>query len=138
MKNMKQLATTKGSKFDGVTIGEVLKMVSTTWKITLFLNKQFCHSHIFFKRILIREPYTLLRYSIQTLMSKKDEEMNLKRMVNGNQGLKSFDNTGNVIIYYFAMVLCNTMIIFIKFIIIRNALLIFAKRKKIVHNHQHN
>jgi hypothetical protein len=30
MKNMMQLATTKGSKYDGVTIGEVLKMVSTT------------------------------------------------------------------------------------------------------------
>lgn len=64
--------------------------------------------------------------------------MNLKKKVNGNQSLKSFDNTGNVIIYHWAMVLCNTMIIYFKFIIIRNALLILAKRKKIVHNHRHN
>jgi hypothetical protein len=76
---MKQLATTKGSKFDGVTIGEVLKMVSTTWKITLFLNKQICHSHIFFKRILVREPYILSRYSIQTLMSKKGQGNELEK-----------------------------------------------------------
>jgi hypothetical protein len=36
----------------------------------------------------------------------------------------------DVIIHYWAIVLCNTMIIYIKFIIIRNALLILVKRKK--------
>jgi hypothetical protein len=46
---MMQLATTKGSKYDGVTVGEVLKMVSTTWKITFFETNKFV-IHTFFQK----------------------------------------------------------------------------------------
>jgi hypothetical protein len=75
-------------------------------------------------------PYILSRYSIQTLISKKGQGNELKNNGKWKSKPKSFNNIGNVIIYYWAMVLCNTMIIYIKFIIIKNALLILVKRKR--------